>query len=405
MSHSEQDISFAIEGEMPADRFHTALQRQVEPEALPDVPAGSCTVEVDSHSRLAWNEVVDRFSDASIYQTAAYGEVRWGEKNVSRLVVRIGQKIIAAAQVRVIKTPVVDTGLAYVMYGPMWHPRGFEENPIYYHAALRALKEEYAVKRNMILRIRPWGFEGKDEVMQSALLAESFQRTEGMHRVRLQTILLDLRPDEGELRKRLKKSWRRWLRIAEGEGMQILERFDTSSFGQFSQIFFEMLKEKQFVPGSDVDEYMRIQKDLPSHQRMRVSMCSKDEVPVCGAVSCGIGDTVIGLFSATAAAGRKLQAYYLLQWDEILWAKRSQKKYLDLGGVNPVTNPGVYRFKSGLMGSELTYLGVFDYCRSRIYYQCVITLELSLMAHQRFLNKVRSTVRRSRQPSSKPTTD
>jgi lipid II:glycine glycyltransferase (peptidoglycan interpeptide bridge formation enzyme) len=40
-------------------------------------------------------------------------------------------------------------------------------------------------------------------------------------------------------------------------------------------------------------------------------------------------------------------------------------RWYDLFGVNPVTTPGTYQFKTGLagnLGQQLTYLGEFDYC-------------------------------------------
>ena len=45
-------------------------------------------VEVDRATSAEWSEMLDLFDDANIYQTSAYGEVRWGEKNLSRLVLK-----------------------------------------------------------------------------------------------------------------------------------------------------------------------------------------------------------------------------------------------------------------------------------------------------------------------------
>ena len=33
---------------------------------------------------------------------------------------------------------------------------------------------------------------------------------------------------------------------------------------------------------------------------------------------------------------------------------------MDLGGINPVENPGVYRFKSRMKGREISYIGTYD---------------------------------------------
>ena len=46
------------------------------------------SVEIDTVDRKSWNDVVDRFSDANIYQTWSYEAVRSGEKNLSHLLLK-----------------------------------------------------------------------------------------------------------------------------------------------------------------------------------------------------------------------------------------------------------------------------------------------------------------------------
>ena len=37
-------------------------------------------VEVDRVTTAEWSQMLDLFDDANIYQTSAYGEVRWGKE-------------------------------------------------------------------------------------------------------------------------------------------------------------------------------------------------------------------------------------------------------------------------------------------------------------------------------------
>lgn len=330
------------------------------------------TIEIKNEE---WRQIVGSFSDASLYQTWEYGAERWGERNLSHMVAKRDGQVVSAAQVRILRIPVLGTGMAYVMYGPMWKTRGEERNIENFKAGLQALIEEYAVSRGFFLRLRPRGFDETDEDMNSTLLSLGFTLTKGMFRRKRRTILVDLSPTEVELRKKLRKSWRQTLQHAEKERLQIVEGFDGELFQDFKTLYFEMLERKKFKPGSDVNEFARIQERLMPDQRMRITVCRSENTSISGSVCSSIGDTVIGLLSATGEPGRQKQAYYLLQWEEIAWSKKTGKSFYDLGGINPEDNLGVYRFKSGIGGKEVTLLGVFDFCENRLLHKAAIGLE------------------------------
>lgn len=340
-------------------------------------------VEIDCVDREGWSRVLEAFSDASIYQTWEYGAVRWGEQNLSRVIVRSKEKIISAAQVRIFKIPRTRQGMAYVFYGPMWRVQGQDRCIANFQLGLQALIDEYASKRGLFLRLRPWGFCERDGDMESTLVKEGFGTTRGIYSERKRTILVDLRPPEEDMRKKLKKKWRQTLQHAEREDLQIVEGFEEGLFESFKPLFGETVELKKFKPGADVNEFAEIQKQLPQRHKMRTSICRMRGDDVSASVCSSFGEVVIGLLSATGEAGRKVQAYYLLQWDEILWAKRMGKTFYDLGGINPETNPGVYRFKAGIGGEEVTLLGVFDFCKNRVLYHATISFERLLRLRNR----------------------
>ncbi len=45
-------------------------------------------VEVDEATPENWPAMIDLFQDANIYQTWSYGQVRWGRRNLSHLVLK-----------------------------------------------------------------------------------------------------------------------------------------------------------------------------------------------------------------------------------------------------------------------------------------------------------------------------
>jgi len=355
-----------------------------------DMNPDDYSVNIDGQDPCSWAGVLDAFSDASIYQTWPYGEVRWGRTNMSHVVLSEGGRTVAAAQVRIFRVPLLPAGIAYVAYGPMWKSRAACGDIESFRRALRALVREYAQSRRMILRVRPWGVRERDPDMESVLLEEGFRITEGIRREKTRTILVDLGPTEEELRKSLKKKWRQTLQHAERAGLRVIDGCDGRLFEDMKPIYAEMLEQKKFTPGSDIHEFAAMQGRLLERQRMRVTICKNGTEPVSASLCSGIGDTVVGLVSATGAAGRDLQAYYLLQWEEILWSKRAGKILYDLGGINPDVNPGVYRFKAGLGGEEVTYLGVWDYCENKRLYKALMCAERALGTQSANTAKVRS---------------
>jgi hypothetical protein len=69
-----------------------------------------------------------------------------------------------------------------------------------------------------------------------------------------------------------------------------------------------------------------------------------------------MGDCGIYLFGGTSDEGMKQKGSYLLQWRMIQWLKENGVRFYNLGGINPITNPGVYHFKQGMNGLDSLYL-------------------------------------------------
>ena len=95
---------------------------------------------------------------------------------------------------------------------------------------------------------------------------------------------------------------------------------------------------------------------------MRVLICRQAGVAVAGIVCSGMGKSGIYLLGATSDNGLKAKGAYLLQWAMIKWLRENGYWYYDLGGIDPVANPGVYHFKSGLSGQEVCRLAAIEAC-------------------------------------------
>jgi len=319
------------------------------------------TPEVDTVSEHAWHQILEQFEDANVYQTWSYDEVRCGRENISHLVLKKDGDIVAVAQARILKLPFLKVGIAYVRWGPLWRRRKGDSNPETFHQAIRALRNEYACRRGLVLRLYPALFRDDSSCFASILNEEGFASlgTELPDR----TLLLDLTRPLEDLRTGLRPHWRRALKTAEKSGLEIIEGSDEELFGRFVRMYREMIGRKRFAEPNDINEFRLIQNRLPAKFKMRILLCMTGGDLCAGLVCSAIGNTAFYLFGATSTVGLKSRGSYLLHWKLIGWLKQNGVAIYDLHGINPELNPGTYRFKADLCGNnarDVFFLGRFD---------------------------------------------
>ena len=328
--------------------------------------------EMDAVGEKFWHQLLRQFADANIYQSWSYGLVRSGRKNISHLVVKAGGRIVAIAQSRIKTTPFIGAGIAYVMWGPLWRPRGSRPDEKVFRQAIRALRLEYVGKRGLLLRINLPLFEEDHSWASAILKEEGFSKTKNSQGSR--TIIMDIRPSLDQLYDQLKPHWQRELKAAKKLNLEIVEGIDEELFDRFVQIYKEMVARKKFVEPNDIHEFREIQRRLPADQKMTIMLCRSGEGDCAGVISSAIGSTAIYLFGATSTVGLKRRGSYLLQWKLIQRLKEAHVSQYDLNGVNPEANPGTYKFKSDLAGEkgrEVRILGCFESSESVISSVCV----------------------------------
>jgi lipid II:glycine glycyltransferase (peptidoglycan interpeptide bridge formation enzyme) len=319
--------------------------------------SGNCMVEFNKITKDDWSHLMGSFRDSSIYQCWEYAEVHWNYCRRDHLVIRKDGVAASLAQVIILNLPMIR--IAYVPWGPIWKRRDRPDDDSLFGLTIKTLKAEYVHGQKMALRIRPNGFEENDSSMKKIMAESGFTQTKKNQLERPRTILVDLGCSEIDLRKRLAKNWRNSLSHSEKEKLAFKESFDEKGL-RLIQPLYEALKEKKKIEGVNLRELSHVQSRLSQAQKIRITLCENDIGIIAGSVCSGIGDTALGIVGVTSEEGRKRRAYYLLQWEEILWAKRNSNKNYDLNGINPLTNPSVYHFKSGLRGEEVTFLGLYD---------------------------------------------
>lgn len=338
-------------------------------------------IELNQVNAADWAEMLSQFDDATIYQTWAYGEVNWGASNVEHVVVRNGDEVRGIAQVRIIVAP-LGAGVAYVRWAPLWKKRGEPANVSNFEQILFALKNEYATRRGLLLRVVPHIYSTEPEAVVACLQSNGFAKNDSLPCYR--TFRVNLTPTLDEIRKRLDQKWRNCLNRAEKNGLTVREGESAELYDIFLHLYDEMYARKEFETSVDPRQFWKLQAKLAGCEKLHVLICEKDGVALSALVGSRIGNTCIYLLGATSSEGMKHKGSYLLQWRMLQWAKEGGCSYYDLGGINPEKNPGVYHFKEGLAGVDETMIGTYETCgrlHSRILVHAVEKLKRSFGRH------------------------
>ncbi|HEX2868559.1 MAG TPA: peptidoglycan bridge formation glycyltransferase FemA/FemB family protein [Ignavibacteriales bacterium] len=321
----------------------------------------SFSVEKDGAEEKEWESYLDLFEDASLYQSWSYGRNFPGGRLMSHIVLRKNGEVRAVAQARILTIPLLQRGISYVFMGPLWKRKGFSPDKRILSEMLRVLNNEYVKRRKLLLRVVPVGFdaeEGIEEIFNCA----HYRKNESY--IPQRTLIVDLEPSVQEIRSRFHHKWRNRLNVAERNGLEVFQGTSENLFRMFKRLYEELLQMKEIPVHSDIENFIKIQGNLPQRHKMHVLICQSNGRAVAGLVGSLIGNTGICLLSAANSEGRELLGTYLLQWELLRWLKEQGAKSYDLGGIDPEKNPGGYRFKAGLSGRDVRFPGQFESCWS-----------------------------------------
>ncbi len=330
-------------------------------------PYSGYGVEVDTLSKDAWEKAIQGFEDVSIFQTRTWGTVWAGEDKLSHMTLKDGNEILAMAQVKITRVPLLGAGLAVVSEGPLWRRSGTEVDPEALHFMLRSLREEYAEKRNLLLTVKPNISSFMTEDMPSIFQEEGF--CPSSFRAPYHTMVMNMPSSTEAFLRMVKRQWRQNLnRAQEDPHLRIIEGVGMDLFEMVNSLYREMLVRKQFTNIADMGFYRVVQQELPDPLKMKIMICTYDDEPIAGLITSDAGKMAKALIAATGDRGARLHGSYLMWWKMIESLRERGCTWYDLCGINRHTNPGGYQFKSGLcgkMGKEVL-ISEYSNCTSRL---------------------------------------
>ena len=318
-------------------------------------------IEVNQIGSKEWEEASMAFLDSNIYQTWAYQQVRSRIDGcvLDRVVVRDDAGIVRMmALIRVKRIPVIRFRVAYVQWGPLIRHSECLANTEAFHV----FRDEYLGTYADVLRIVPNQIKNE----QGAAIEEML-RVGGFTPVcyisAYQTMYMSLRGSEDDIRMRLHKSWRKSLNRAEKRDIKIYQGTNIDFFEQLKPLYALLRKRKGFR-GLDPEIFAQTQELLPEKKKMHAVAAYFEGELVAVQISSYLGDTAVGLLSATAEKGLTCGASYRALWQRFMKAKQVGMCWFDLGGIDPKKNPDVYRYKARTGAEEREFIRVFDACRN-----------------------------------------
>jgi len=325
----------------------------------------SYQVKIDSMTRDEWEERANSFSDYSIYQTWPYQLTRaeTEKQDVSRIVIEdTNRTTVIMAQVRIKHVAPLGLKIGYVQWGPLFRKKDDTINCSV--EMLNQFKNAYLRTKVNVLRITPnvLNDETGQKVFES-LQASGFEHVQSYSAYR--TFILDVSDNEDEIRKRLRKSFRRDLKKAEKADMEILEGHDENLCRIFEDLYRSSLKRKGFK-GLDPQEFLKPMQTLSKTEQMNIHVVLFQDKPASALLSTCVGDTSLVLLAASNELGLKCGSSYLAWYQGAVSAHNAGMKFYDLGGIDPVNNPNVFQFKSRMGGREVFHIGTYEACSSSL---------------------------------------
>lgn len=343
------------------------------------------TIYIKPIERVEWQQLAPLFQDYNYRHLWDFGEAcahRLGATS-EHVGIYNDKKLLALADVRIKHIPFSKSGIAYINGGPLILHRDIAGSPLdHLQDSLTSLVNHYVYNKHLVLRVSPpIGSPQWNASREIIFLETGFNFSKSVKPYR--TILLDLNQSMQDLRKQLDQKWRNNLKRAEKEEGFVELESTISFFEHFEKLFISFIKNKKFRIDLSPSFYRKVQVQLNDNDKLKVLLYRFSGEYIAGHISSCLGNTAVNLFRANNEVALNLRAAYRLQWEGIRAAKETGFRWYDLGGIDPKENPGVYRFKKGMGGTDITVTGPFEYYPSGLGRLIVSTAERGYRLFQR----------------------
>lgn len=172
------------------------------------------------------------------------------------------------------------------------------------------------------------------------------------------TVWLELGRGEEALRAGLARDWRQRLKGAEKAGLAVELDWEAKNLPWLMKQEHEQAQAKQFRPMTGALA-VRIRNALVRGDGVLMAAALEGGAPVASGLFYRHGAAATYQIGWASEKGRRSGAMRLLLWRAALALKARGVAWLDLGGINPDTAPGVTEFKLGTGGEAVETAGLY----------------------------------------------
>ncbi len=251
-------------------------------------------------------------------------------------------------------------GLAYISGGPLVRRLDSSDDAVArLDLCLEALAREFVQGRGLTLRVvAPIGLPEENQSVARRFEDAGFLAT--ARGVGYRTVLLDVDRPLEEIRSSFHRHWRRHLNGSERNDLEVTFGTEPERFEHVARMSEALRARKGFELDLDAHFYADVQRDLNEEDRLMVGLVLKEGTPVAANITAIHGDTAVYLVGASSETGLECKAGYLMHWRTIELIRERDVPWYDLGGIDPVGNPGVTSFKLRTNGVDVTAAGPFE---------------------------------------------
>lgn len=303
----------------------------------------------DETARLIWDRNLIRLADYSPFQIYAWGQYNRALGWTPYYFAAEDENGDAAAMcLGLLRRFPLDTGIFWCVGGPIGDIRFWNENLYENICQKTGLKRVY-------FRFRcDRELQTKDvrQLEKQGWARSSFKMTSA------RSMELDLTQSEERLYAGLSRGWRRNLKLARQNNF-VIKLCSNPDIDELCRIFAEMEALKKLPPlfsREKLENLFRYVKDNLIFYR-----CEDESGQLlCFRACLVIGNRACDYLAATTEEGRKHRASYVTFWQLFLHCKEQGITSYDLGGIDPLENPGVYSFKKQTGAREMKFIGEWD---------------------------------------------
>jgi lipid II:glycine glycyltransferase (peptidoglycan interpeptide bridge formation enzyme) len=303
----------------------------------------------DEEAQVSWDAMLTRFDDCSPFQSYAWGEYRRALGWQPRRWVAYDENETPVAMMQgYVRRYLLGIGLVWSEGGPIGDLSACGNE---LHEALKTTSGlRYVYCRFRCDRSRDIEDSLRLTTLGWALPWSSITTN--------YTMTIDLNVTEAELLASCERNWRRNLKRSSECDLTVRQWFHPDA-GEIAAAYRAMENLKGLDEQQSDVELAEMLKNL---KQLLVYRCEDARGDLLSVMGCLItGKKACLVISATTQKGRELHSSYAICWALLCGLRNKDVRVFDFAGIDPVRNPGVYRFKRAAGGRPVEMLGEWDW--------------------------------------------